>query len=87
MIAKESIPSAFVWVTKSEILLMPSSMLYSVWTCRWVNRLSINVFVIQTSSRDIIIPKQVGPCQGKIHENHNMCHFARFQLPWVGVKG
>ena len=35
--ASESMPNSPVRVTSSGIRLMPSSMLYSVWTCRWVN--------------------------------------------------
>ena len=56
MIARESIPNSLVWVTKSGILLIPSNMLYSVWTCKCVNRLSIIVFVIRTSVRDYYNP-------------------------------
>ena len=37
VIAAESIPSSFTRFTYSFILLEPSSRLYSVWTCRWVN--------------------------------------------------
>ena len=37
MIARALMPSSTVRSTRSGIRLIPSSMLYSVWLCRWVN--------------------------------------------------